>query len=171
MAREQVSDQGSAAEPAPAEVRARLQQAALTTALTPQTMLALQRTAGNAATAAVLRRTFARTARICCEPEEVRTPDVPGTTFGKDWWFTVAVDRESADWWESTGGGEVGHSWVKLTDAAGARYSFGFYPEESTSLLGLPETGCIPHPDMGTSGRRATSTRRTGSPSMSSTGR
>lgn len=151
MAREQVTEQGSAAEPAPAEVQARPPQSALSTPLTPQAMLALQRTAGNAAAAAVARRTrtLARMARICCEPEEVRTPDVPGTTADNDWWFTVAVDRESADWWESTGGGEVGHSWVKLTDAAGARYSFGFYPEESTSLLGLPETGCILHPDMG----------------------
>ena len=152
MTRETVNEQGAAAESAPAGAQAaRLPQGALTTPLTPQAMLALQRTAGNAAASAVARRTRTlarKAARTCCEPEEVRTPDFPGTTSDNDHLFTVAVDRESADWWESTGGGEVGHSWVKLTDATGARYSFGFYPEVSTSLLGLPETGCVVHPDM-----------------------
>ena len=85
---------------------------ALTTPLTTQAMLALQRTAGtprSRSPAAPNARAQGH-ARTCCEPDEVSTPDFPGTSSDKP--FTVAVDRESADWWESTGGGEVGHAWV-----------------------------------------------------------
>jgi hypothetical protein len=139
---------------------------------TPQAPLALQRTPGNAAAPGVARRALALGARRTperspvprtlarfagrkhCSADEVRTPDADvHAAAGRGARFVVAADRESEDWFESTIGGEVGHSWVKLIDDGGSVYSFGFYPEVSTTASGMSEVGSLMHPDQAHDGK------------------
>jgi len=149
MERERFTAQGPAAESA-SPVGRGLAAAALRSGLTPAAVLQLQRTAGNAAVTAIVRRRLARVAaasRMCCEPEAIREPDVAGSRSGRGWRLTIAADKESDDWFERAVG-SVGHTWVKLTDDTGARFSYGFYPETGVDASGKSVPGCVVHPDV-----------------------
>ncbi len=114
-------------------------------------MLHLQRTAGNAGATAIVRRTIARVAAanaMCCEPGAIREPDVAGARSALGWRLTIAAHKEADDIWQRAAG-SIGHTWVKLRDDAGARYSYGFYPETRVDASGESVPGCLVHPDTG----------------------
>jgi hypothetical protein len=84
----------------------------------------------------------------CCKADACATPDAVGSGTPDRWTLRLAADREQ----EGLGRlstGAVGHTWVKLTDNAGTRHSYGFYPQEgfdSSAPFSTVE-GCIHHPD------------------------
>lgn len=81
--------------------------------------------------------------------EKPDTPDARGSGSATTWKLILAVDREEKTVTRGLKSGNVGHTWVKLTDNSGARYSYGFWPEDGPVrpfYKSVP--GCTHHPDI-----------------------
>lgn len=85
---------------------------------------------------------------MCASGISCGTPDSIGVGGPTEWKLTLAVDREE----EGLGRlktGNVGHTWVKLADNKGEKYSYGFWPQSgfnaSEPWKAVP--GCVHHPD------------------------
>lgn len=85
---------------------------------------------------------------MCAGGISCGTPDSIGAGSPTEWRLTLAVDREE----EGLGRlmtGNVGHTWVKLVDNKGEKYSYGFWPQSgfnaSEPWKAVP--GCVHHPD------------------------
>jgi hypothetical protein len=76
-------------------------------------------------------------------------PDSPGAGAASAWQLTLAVDREAPSVLTALKTGNVGHTWVKLSDNAGERFSYGFWPQTGFNskkpFSSVP--GCVHHPD------------------------
>jgi hypothetical protein len=63
--------------------------------------------------------------------------------------LTLAADREE-EGLHPLVSGNIGHTWVKLTDDRGMKYSYGFFPAGGFTtwqpLTSVP--GCVHHPDI-----------------------
>lgn len=75
-------------------------------------------------------------------------PDTAALGPASSWKLTLAVDKEE----EGLGrllSGNVGHTWVKLSDDAGTHYSYGFWPQTGFNSKKPLSTvdGCVHHPD------------------------
>ncbi len=84
----------------------------------------------------------------CAAPATCALPDVAGAGAPSSWKLTIAVDREQ----EGLGRlltGNVGHTWVKMQDDVGTRYSYGFWPQTGFDRSKPFNTvaGCVHHPD------------------------
>ncbi len=66
----------------------------------------------------------------------------------QDWKLVLSVDREQKGLGRLISG-NVGHTWVKLIDFAGLKYSYGFWPQEYFKSYApfLSVDGCVHHPD------------------------
>lgn len=85
---------------------------------------------------------------MCAFGADCTPPDAAGAGAATSWKVTLAVDREE----EGLGrlvSGNVGHTWVKLRNNAGERYSYGFWPQTGFDprhpFTSVP--GCVHHPD------------------------
>lgn len=94
---------------------------------------------------------LARLSESDCAPKD-RIGLVPDTkAWGKNptkWKLTIAVDREAKNRLAYVVG-DVGHTWIKLSDDKGEKWSFGMWPQQYFNPLkpGSPVKGCIHHPD------------------------
>lgn len=94
---------------------------------------------------------------MCSKSSKCSDPDIKGTGTATSWKLTLAVDREE----EGLGrlaSGNVGHTWVKLSDNSGTKYSYGFWPQigfDSSKPFNSVQ-GCIHHPDTAHEPPRAT---------------
>lgn len=97
-----------------------------------------------AAAAAIFRLSPA----MCSKAADCGTPDTPGAGGAGNWMLTLAVDREEQGLGRLVSG-NVGHTWVKLRDDTGEKYSYGFWPQtgfdSSQPQKSVP--GCVHHPD------------------------
>jgi hypothetical protein len=85
---------------------------------------------------------------LCAKPADCAKPDTPGSGAASSWKLSIAVDKEQ-------GGlgrlftGNVGHTWVRLSDNSGEKYSYGFWPQVgfNSKKPFSSVAGCIHHPD------------------------
>jgi hypothetical protein len=93
-------------------------------------------------------RIFRISPKYCTPPARCAQPDEKGAGTPTSWKLTLAVDRESKGL-KRLVSGDVGHTWVKLTDNAGTKYSYGFWPEKGFNSKKPWEAvpGCVHHPD------------------------
>ncbi len=92
---------------------------------------------------------FRVSASMCAKPSSCAAPDFMGAGTASSWKLTLAVDKEE----EGLGrlkSGNVGHTWVKLTDNTGTKYSYGFWPQTffNSKRPFSPVAGCVHHPDI-----------------------
>jgi hypothetical protein len=85
---------------------------------------------------------------MCASGAGCGTPDVAGAGTATDWKLILAVDREQKGLGRLISA-NVGHTWVKLQDNAGEKFSYGFWPKRGFSATepwkSVP--GCVHHPD------------------------
>jgi hypothetical protein len=91
---------------------------------------------------------FRLTPAMCASSAGCAAPDTAGLGPASSWKLTLAVDKEE----EGLGrliSGDVGHTWVKLSDDAGTKYSYGFWPQTGFNREKPLSTvdGCVHHPD------------------------
>jgi hypothetical protein len=85
---------------------------------------------------------------MCSSSATCGTADTAGTGTASSWKLTLAVDREQKGLGRIFSG-DVGHTWVKLTDDSGTKYSYGFWPQSGFDPKSPRKSvaGCVHHPD------------------------
>ena len=85
---------------------------------------------------------------LCAFGPDCSPPDTTGVGVATSWKLTLAVDREQQGLGRLVSG-NVGHTWVKLQDNVGTKYSYGFWPQVGFSASNpfKSVTGCVHHPD------------------------
>jgi uncharacterized protein DUF4157 len=75
-------------------------------------------------------------------------PDKKGIGAPSSWRLTLAVDMEQKGLGRLVSG-NVGHTWVRLHDNTGTRYSYGFWPQKgfNSKKPFSSVAGCVHHPD------------------------
>jgi len=83
----------------------------------------------------------------CCAENACERPDAKGSgAEASNWKLVLAVDREETDWGLVANPEDVGHTWVKLSDDTGERWSYGMWPEQGFEFFSAVK-GCVHHPD------------------------
>ena len=79
---------------------------------------------------------------------ECEQPDTTGSGTATDWKLVLSVDREQKGLGRLISG-DVGHTWVKLMNNAGTKFSYGFWPQTGFKSFApfLSVDGCVHHPD------------------------
>jgi len=87
--------------------------------------------------------------KFCASGDACSKPDALGDGTATAWKLILAVDREQK------GGirllnANVGHTWIKMQDNAGTKYSYGFWPQTGfdPKHFSKPVEGCVHHPDV-----------------------
>lgn len=90
--------------------------------------------------------------RGCASCASCEVPDVQGADNGDLKWgeLTIAVDREEKTLLKAIKSHNVGHTWIKLRDNLGNKYSYGFWPQTGfdADSPGNTVPGCVVHPDV-----------------------
>jgi len=90
-----------------------------------------------------MRVSAAQCSKDCSKPDTLGGGGAPSS-----WKVTLAVDMEQKGLGRLVSG-NVGHTWVRLADNAGTKYSYGFWPQTGfNSKKPLSSVaGCVHHPD------------------------
>jgi hypothetical protein len=107
---------------------------------------------GRVAQLGLQRAHCSRAGTTCAATTECDSPDpgYPGSpATASSWALVVNIDVEASDFESALRSGDVGHTYVALSDGSGKRFTYGFYPAGAVPNENKREVpGCVHHPDL-----------------------